>query len=384
MEIILGLIILILIAALVFLFLRGSKGGEDAKMLISQIEMLTQAREADRVANTAAQQALTGAFQQQLSHLTQQLDSRLDASQRGINDVMRHQFAESQKLITEINSAMEGRMMTLTREQQRANESVREFAQIGEKLANLEKTLTHQKQRGAWGERSLELILDNFLVGNYEKQYPITDKDIVDFVIKTPEGLIPVDAKFSLDNYQRLSDAEDPALRDQLERDFRDDLKKRIDETAKYINEKKGTLPFAFMFIPAEAIYYDVLMNKVGRIHEQSMIDYAYHDKHVIIVSPTTFMAYLQTVLYGFKAFQVAKDAQDIIKRVGELGKHLKSYEDYHGKIGTTLGTLVNHYNHSSKQFKLVDRDIERIAKVAPGLDAPLLDKPQKDDDDED
>lgn len=377
------IIILALIGALVIVFLKPRTGGKDSERLAEEmtkeLQRLSATRDADR---TAARETST-LMLQQVALLQQQLDARLDASARGMNDVMRSQFGESQKLISEINAAMEHRMTLLTRAQLEVNEKVSEFSEIGVKLANLEKTLTHQKQRGAWGERSLELILDNFLGGQYEKQYPITDKDIVDFVIKVPEGLIPIDAKFSLDNYQRLVDAEDPAQRESLERDFRDDLKKRIDETSKYINEKKGTLPFAFMFIPAEAIYYDILMNKVGRVHEQSLIDYAYREKRVIIISPTTFMAYLQTVLFGFKAFQVAKDAQDIIKRVGELGKHLKSYEDYHNKVGTTLSTLVNHYNSSSKQFKYVDKDIERIAKVSPGIEIELIDKPHKEDDDE-
>lgn len=379
MDTIYIIIILALIGALVIIFVKSKSGGKESELLAEEMKKLSAAREADRL---AARETST-LMLQQVALLQQQLDARLDASARGVNDVMRAQFGESQKLIGEINAAMENRMAQLTRAQSVVNEKVSEFSEIGAKLANLEKTLTHQKQRGAWGERSLELILDNFLVGNYEKQYPITDKDIVDFVIKTPEGLIPVDAKFSLDNYQRLSDAEDPQLREQLERDFRDDMKKRIDETSKYINEKKGTLPFAFMFIPAEAIYYDLLMNKVGRVHEQSMIDYAYHDKHVIVVSPTTFMAYLQTVLYGFKAFQVAKDAQDIIKRVGELGKHLKSYEDYHGKVGKTLGTLVTHYNSSNTQLSNIDKDVMRITGSAPGFEIEKIDKPTKSDEDE-
>src|SRR3989344_5310088 len=133
---------------------------------------------------------------------------------------------------------------------------------------------------------------------------------------KTKEGIIPIDAKFSLDNYDRVVHAIDDRQREELEKEFKNDLKKRIDETAKYVRPEEGTLPFAFMYIPAEAIYYDLLVNEVGsiKVNTRNLIDYAYNEKKVIIISPTTFMAYLQSVLYGFKAFKIEESAKEIIK----------------------------------------------------------------------
>jgi DNA recombination protein RmuC len=212
-------------------------------------------------------------------------------------------------------------------------------------------------------------------------QYRFNNNDAVDAVITTKEGIIPVDAKFSLDNYNRIINSTNEAEKEALEKEFRNDLKKRIDETAKYIRTNEGTLPFAFMYIPAEGIYYDLLVNEVGsiKVNTRSLIDYAYNEKKVIIVSPTTFSAYLQSVLYGFKAFKIEESAQEIIKYVSELQKHLKAYEEYHSKLGNTLGTAVNHYNASNKEFGKIDKDILKISGASMELDLPKLEKPSED-----
>jgi DNA recombination protein RmuC len=248
-----------------------------------------------------------------------------------------------------------------------------------EQLQNLEKVLTHQKQRGNLGEASLELILSNMLApGQYEMQYYFKNGEVVDAVIHTKEGIIPIDAKYSLDNYQRLMNAEDEEDTAYYQNEFKKDIQKRIDETSKYIRTDEGTLPFAFMFIPAEGIYYDLLVNQVSRgaVNTQNLIEYAYNKRKVIIVSPTTFYAYLQSVLYGFKAFKIEESAKHIQQRVEELGKHLDAYEEYMKKLGVTLSTSVNHYNTAYKELKKVDKDITRITGEGVGIDPVLIDKP--------
>jgi len=281
--------------------------------------------------------------------------------------------------ISSINDQMMQRLMDVSHKMTEATEASKQVFTIADQLQNLEKVLKHQKQRGNLGEASLELILGNILPPTaYKMQYRFADNAAVDAVIMTKDGFIPVDAKFSLDNYNRVTNATDDMQRDALEKEFRNDLKKRIDETAKYIRTNEGTLPFAFMYIPAEGIYYDLLINEVGsvKVNTRNLIDYAYNDKKVIIVSPTTFSAYLQSVLYGFKAFKIEESAQEIIKYVSELQKHLKSYEEYHAKLGNTLGTAVNHYNQSNKEFGKIDKDILKITSSSMELDLPKLDKP--------
>ncbi len=319
-------------------------------------------------------------LQAQMVELAKQLDGKLSESRRDMADAGGGQFSEAQKLLREISGEMQKSLIDVAREQTKTNEATTRFMSIAEQLANLEKVLKHQKQRGNLGEASLELILSNILPpGAYKMQHRFANNDAVDAVIVTKEGMIPVDAKFSLDNYNRVTQAIDDKQREELEKEFKNDLKKRIDETAKYVRPEEGTLPFAFMFIPAEAIYYDLLVNEVGavKVNTRNLIDYAYNEKKVIVVSPTTFAAYLQSVLYGFKAFKIEETAKDIIKRVGELGKHLKAYEDFVGKMGNSLSTTVNHYNAAYKELGKVDKDITRITGDTPGLEPELLEKPK-------
>ena len=140
-------------------------------------------------------------------------------------------------------------------------------------------------------------------------------------------------------------------------------------------------MDFAFMFIPSEAVYYDLLINKVGSagVSARDLIEYAFTDKHVIIVSPTSFMAYLQTVMQGLRSLQIEEQAKDIRVRVGQLGRHIGAYETYMQKLGSSLGTTVNHFNTAHKELGKIDKDIVRIAEDSPGVEPMLIDKPQSD-----
>ncbi len=318
-------------------------------------------------------------LQQQLQQLTQSVDSKLGESRKEMTENVRHQFSQSQQLLNEISERMNKSLVDVTREQTRTNEQTKQFMTIAEQLANLEKVLKHQKQRGNLGEASLELILSNILPpGSYKMQHQFKSGEVVDAVVVTKEGIIPIDAKFSLDNYNRVTMAIDDKQREELQKDFTADLKRRIDETSKYIRPDEGTLPFAFMFIPAEGIYYDLLINEVGtvKVNTRNLIDYAYNDKKVIIVSPTTFAAYLQSVLYGFKAFKVEQAAQDIVKRINDLQKHWKAHEEYMVKLGNAMNTTVNHYNAAYKELGKVDKDVMRITGEGVGFEVKVLEKP--------
>lgn len=142
-------------------------------------------------------------------------------------------------------------------------------------------------------------------------------------------------------------------------------------------------MDYAFMFIPSEAIYYDLLINKVGAsgTSARDLLEYAFREKNVIIVSPTTFMAYLQTVLQGLRALQIESQAKEIQVRVGELGRHLTVHEKLMQKLGNSLGTSVNHFNAAHKELKKVDKDIVKISDSSAGVEPLLLDRPNDEDD---
>ena len=318
-------------------------------------------------------------LQQQLQTLTETMDRKMSESNKNIQEGSRMQFRESREMMEAINKEVNEQLRNVVKGVTEVSESSKQVFTVAEQLQNLEKVLKHQKQRGNLGEASLRLALENILPATaYNLQYQFQGGDIVDAVIETKDGLIPVDAKFSLDNYRRLADETDDNRRAEIEKEFKNDLKKRIDETAKYIRPKDGTLPFAFMYIPAEAIYYDLLVNEVGsvKVNTRSLIDYAYKDKNVIIVSPTTFAAYLQSVLYGFRAFKVEESAKEIQKNVEKLTRHLSAYTEYFEKLGNTLGTTVNHYNSAQKELAKVDKDVTKIAGEGIGIEQKVLKKP--------
>jgi len=306
---------------------------------------------------------------QQMNELTRTVDSKIGESTKQVFDSMRDQFSQSSRLIQEVTAGLTKLDAT--------NKQVVSFT---DQLQSLQDIFKNPKQRGIVGEYYLETLLKNVLPpGSYQMQYAFLDGEIVDCAVFVKDKIIPVDSKFSLENYNRIVEEKNEVERGRLEKVFVNDLKMRIQETAKYIRPNENTMDFAFMFIPHEAIYYDLLINKIGALKDdtENLIQRAAGRYKVIIVSPTSFLAYLQTVLQGLKALQIEETAKDIIKRVDDLGKHLKTYEEYHGKMGNALGTAVNHFNASSREFKKLDKDVLRITGAETGIEVVLLDKPE-------
>ena len=314
-------------------------------------------------------------LQQQIQNLEKVLDTRMLESHRVVGDSLRSQNESMQSASVQTANLIR----EITQEITSVKEIGRQTQGFAEQLQSLQDILKNPKQRGILGEYYLETVLKNVLApGMYKIQYPFANGEIVDAVVFVNDKIVPIDSKFSLDNYNRFVSAPvGSSERDANEKAFVADLKMRISETAKYIRPEEGTMDFAFMFIPSEGIYYDLLVNAVGgNGEEENLIQRAASKHKVIIVSPTSFLAYLQTVLQGLKALQIEKQAEEIQKRVGELGKHLGTYEEYYKKLGTALGTAVSHYNAGYKELGKVEKDVYRIAQDKIGLSVELLDKP--------
>ncbi len=302
--------------------------------------------------------------------LQKQLDEKLNQNNRQIMS----QFSESAKIIKDV-----------TQKLTELDKTNRQVSDIAGELRVLQNVLQNPKQRGVLGEYYLTQVLENILPpGRFTLQYKFKDGETVDAVIELDKGkVLPIDSKFSLENYNRLVEEPDKVRREVHAKAFKADLKLRIDETSKYIRPKEGTMDFAFMFIPSEAIYNDLLTNKVGitSTSARDLIEYAFRDKNVIIVSPTTFMAYLQTVMQGLRSLQIEEQAKEIQIRVGELGRHIATYDTFMQKLGNSLGTTVNHYNSAHKELKKIDKDVMKIAHTKAGVDPLLLDRPTPDED---
>lgn len=303
------------------------------------------------------------------THLT----DRLDKNQELMRSSIMQQFTASTKLITDVTERLT-----------KLDETNRRVVDVADELRLLQNVLQNPKQRGVLGEYYLQTVLMNVLPpAGFQLQYKFKDGETVDAVIFLDKNkILPIDSKFSLENYNRLVEEKNKDKREILAKLLKADLKNRIDETAKYIRESEGTMDFAFMFIPSEAVYYDLLINKVGTTGTSSrdLIEYAFRDKKVIIVSPTSFMAYLQTVLQGLRSLQIEEQAKEIQIRVVQLRQHLEAYDTYMNKLGSSLSTTVNHFNIAHKELKKVDKDVVKISGATPVIEQSVVSRPQMED----
>lgn len=330
------------------------------------------------VKNESAESMLM--LQQQLQDLTKTMDARMGQTADKMYESMRDQSSQSQRLIQEVNKQVNEQLRDVVARTTEVSESSKQVFAVADQLKELQNILKNPKQRGILGEYYLETVLQNVLPPeSFQMQYGFPNGEIVDAVVFVKGKIIPIDSKFSLENYNRFAEAEDGVEKNQFEKAFVNDLKLRITETAKYIRPTEGTTDFAFMFIPHEGIYYDLLSNKVGA-GEDNLIQRSAGKYKVIIVSPTSFLAYLQTVLQGLKAMEIEERAQDIIKNVEKLSTHIARYDDYYHKLGKTLETTVNHYNNGYKELGKIDKDIMRITGESVEVEMLSLEKPKQDD----
>jgi DNA recombination protein RmuC len=304
------------------------------------------------------------------------ITEQMNKSQQILADSLQKQFASSQKIIKEVTENVKDVTEKLTK----LDETNKQVVGFAEQMKQLENILKNPKQRGILGEFFLENLLSNQLPpSHFKMQYGFKNGEVVDAAIFVRDKVIPVDAKFSLENYNSMMESKSETERTALEKEFKSDLKKRIDETSKYVRLDEDTTDFAFMFIPADGVFYNLLSQKVGTldVNTHDLIEYAFK-KHVILVSPMTFYAYLQTVMQALKALTIEKQAVEIQKRVGELGRHLNAYQDHMNKLGRNLSTTVNAFNDAGREYSKIDKDVVRITEgeVSVGADVPVIERP--------
>jgi DNA recombination protein RmuC len=307
-----------------------------------------------------------------INNLQQAMGDKIDNNNMTMQTSMQKQLSESAKLIADVTQRLA-----------KLDETNKRVVGVADELKTLQNVLQNPKQRGVFGEYYLESVLDNILPSkNYQMQYKFNDGEIVDAAIFLDKGqVLSIDSKFSLENYNRMVGENNKSEREKLLAKVRTDLKNRIDETSKYIRPSENTMDFAFMFIPSESLYYDLLIGGVGTGSSAcDLIEYAFRDKKVVIVSPTSFMAYLQTVLQGLRSLQIEEQAKDIQIRVGKLGRHISKFEEHMQKLGKSLGQTVGHFNYAHKELGKVDKDVVKIAGASSNVDPLLLDKPYADD----
>ena len=364
MELIIIIVLSIIIATLLFIVFKNKNSSQPDVLIQLTNNLSNQIQNIRKEINDNSEKSRL------------EIESKLKIINKEISDFqisskssMQKQFADSNKIIKDVTNELAKIKGT--------NEQVLSFAN---QMKSLEKILGNQKQRGIFGEIQLENLLSNVLPPEiFQMQYTFNSGDIVDAIIKVNENIIPIDAKFSLDNYNRMIESSDENEIKILEKKFKEDIKSRIDETSKYIKPQEKTLDYAFMFIPADGLYQDLLNSRVGslKINSNELVSYAYLKK-VMIVSPMSLFPMLQITMKALNNLKFEKEIDSVIKNVRNLSNHLASYQLYHDKLGNTLKTVVNHYNKSSDEFGKIDKDISRISngKIKLNIENQKIEKP--------
>lgn len=367
-------LLVVLIGAVFMLFQKVGKKGSDEGLDKSLIILQNQIN------------ALTSQQNEKLDRTVKELNERLREQNLTLNEQLNksnvglvQQFQMAQKSMKDTNDTASKIIKEVTEKLTKLDETNKQVVGFAEQLQSLENILKNPKQRGILGEYFLETLLKNVLPpGSFQMQYKFSNGEIVDAAVFVKDKVIPIDSKFSLENYNKIVECKDETERLRLEKMFKLDLKNRIDETSKYIRPDEKTMGFAFMFIPSEGIYYDLLINQIGTIKTSTtdLIEYAFKQKNVIITSPTSFLAYLQTVLQGLNALKIEEQAMEIKSNVEKLQKHLASFELNMTKLGKNLGTAVGAYNDARVEYKKIDKDIYKITGEAIEMLSEDVEKP--------
>jgi DNA recombination protein RmuC len=286
----------------------------------------------------------------QLAERNAEMERRL----QGLNETMDRRLAQ---LDTKVDHRLESASKTTTQVHERLvklDEANAQMLERAKELSRLEHALRPPKARGGFGELMLEnLLRDRLPATAYSLQYGFKSSERVDAVIRVGR-LVPIDAKFPLDNFARLAEAQDTAERELHEKAFARDVKGHIDAIAsKYIRPDEGTYEFAFMYLPSEAVYYELACGKTGEL-----LKYA-HERQIVPVSPSTFMAYLQMIVLGLKGMQIEEHAQEVMAYCAQLQKDFGRFKEDFDLVGTHLGRA---------QTKFVDAD-KRLDKFETKLD---------------
>jgi len=303
---------------------------------------LARTLQAFRVQAEAGLDQRNGDVERRLQGITETMDRRLGALDDKVDRRLEHASKQTNAIHKQLGDV--GRATATLAEQ-------------AKELGQLQQVLRPPKARGGFGELLLgNLLRDRLPPQAYQLQYGFKGGERVDAVIKV-DRLAPIDAKFPLDNFERLVDAGDEAERELHEKAFARDVKGHIDAIAgKYIRPDEGTYDFAFMYLPSEAIYYELVCGKTG-----ALLTYA-HERRVLPVSPTTLTAYLQVVLLGLKGLQIEQHAQEVMAYCAQLQKDFGRFKEDFDLVGTHLGRAQSKFVDAEKRLDKFETKLERAS----------------------
>jgi DNA recombination protein RmuC len=305
--------------------------------------------------------ALTDTSGAQLAERNAEIDRRLQA----LGETMDRRLGT---LDEKVDRRLESASKTTSAIHERlgkVDEATTQMLARAKELGRLEQALRPPKARGGFGELLLEnLLRDRLPPSAFAMQHTFASGERVDAIVRV-DRLIPVDSKFPLDNYNRLVEAESDDERGLAERQFGRDVKAHIDAiSSKYIRPDEGTYDFAFMYIPVEAVYYELACGKTG-----ALLQYA-NDRRVFPVSPTSFTAYLQVIALGLRGMQIEQHAHEVMAYVAELTRDFDRFGEDFDKVGTHLGHAQSKYHEAGKRLDRLETKLERAVEEHGELEA--------------
>lgn len=355
--ILIGLIIVILLVR--FSLMRGLR---QEGMSVQALGLLQNQISAGAMETARKFEALQRGLQEELNRLNEIVERRLSDAGRNMGE----RLDNAAKVIGDVRQQL-GQM----------DEASKRIFEVGRDISELQQTLQAPKLRGSMGEYLLnELLVQILPQKGYENQYRFKDGEIADAVIKLSSGIIPIDAKFPLENFKRiLSSGDNGEAITSAGRAFARDVKKHIDAIAqKYIRTDEGTFDFALMYIPSESVFYEIIARDEWNPGEP-LLKYAL-EKRVVPVSPNSFYAYLQTILLGLRGMRVEENAREIMDGILRLQKELEVFAGDFGLVGTHLNNSLKKYAEAARRFDMLAMKLEQLtglSKAVQGDNTPSL-----------
>lgn len=307
----------------------------------------------------------TNVLERQLQHTTQTVLQQLNDVTKQVNNRLRENFQQQQQTQQSIGERLDTAARSyavVTNKLAQLEESNKRIYDVGKDIASLQEILRSPKLRGTIGELFLGNLLSQILPPeHYTEQHRFQSGEVVDAIVKLRDNmLVPVDAKFPLENFQKMLAAPDEE-KDAHKKMFVSDVKKHIDKIAKqYILPDEGTLSLALMYIPAENVYYEII---VKGIEENDLIHYA-HSRNVIPVSPNSLYVYLQTILLGLRGMQIESSAREMMQNLTRLKGDLERFNGDYSLVGKHLTNASRAFDDSRKRLEKFDTKFEKVAQV--------------------
>ncbi|MCX6133548.1 MAG: DNA recombination protein RmuC [Ignavibacteriales bacterium] len=384
MELVLGLVLLIITGLLIVIVLRlrapQQQDGTQAAVLIQQQIDSLRGEVNSSLRNTSDSLGLSlkgtqDALYQSLKMTSETMNQQLNVVTAQLSNVTQ----QLQNNTGQVGSRLDNAAKVIQDVQNKLGElgqATKEIKELGQSVSKLEEMLKAPKLRGGLGELLLEDLLRQVLpIRSFEMQYRFKSGQAVDAVIHLSGGMVPVDSKFPLENFQKMLEAKSEQEKRTAVRTFRSDVKKHIDAIAdKYILPDEGTFDFALMYVPAENIYYETIIKDESVSEEEGLYSYAMK-KRVIPVSPNSFYAHLRVIAMGFKGLQIEKSAKEIFQSLERLGSDLGKFSETFETLGTQLGNAKNNFDKADKQLNTLTEKFRTIQSIPEAGTTKQLDQ---------